>query len=521
MARPYSPPPRRYQVSHTRPIEGVLFWVQPLPLEERLLERNEQRARIEPLMRQSILARERFLRGYEHPMLGDPAQELQPVAQADQALLSALAEDITRQRTHDERIHELLSSINERLAYLEQLEISRTLPLPSDDMFNPEEFMWRSKDQLPPVAPDVSGLRPTPDRHCSDSLRAHIEFLPFADLDYAVRYNLEHLLRLHYTGDSAMADFTLRKAMYAAFVACTYSAWYFAIREQRNMDEPHYRHFWRNFVALLPEPENRRAARVFYDASRLERLAMDNRLLCRAIFAAFQCDVPLDDVKEFAAQHIRSYKCVLVKDYIPSVRSIYEYYRNFQLWIRYAMKHDLYHCSIFTGGIDEDELSRIMFSNIEPSTSPLAQRIRQAVTDDPALLTPRFNWLDKLLDVFKDVLQRNPAMRVHYDPDLPGALRPFVSAVSYDPVFPSPLRPGQPTSGDLFCLACFTHYVETCGRRATRANVMEVATQHDTEYCPRVLGVWNPANPVCNPGPAVSTHDALTNCARFHSIRDI
>jgi len=509
MARAYSPPPRRYGVSQIRPAEGTLFWVQPLPIESRLLERNEQRARIEPLMRQSILARERFLRVADRMGFPESNAALEVLVQADQAVMTALSEDLVRQYAHDQRLHELLSSINERLAYLEELEISRTLPLPESDLLDPEDFMWPSRNQLPPIAPDIRSLR------TSDGLRAHLEFLPTANLDYAVRYNLEHLLRLHFTGTEAIPDLALRKAMYAAFFAEAYCAWYFVLREHRNMSHTHYSHFWRNVVSLLPDAERRRAARVFLAAPSEER-HIGSAILARAINTAFECDIPTARVREFAEQHIRSYKCIIGKDYTPTVRTIYEYVRNFQLWIHFAREHDPNRCSVFTGGLAEVDLVRIFIDNIEPRTTRIAQHLRCAVEDKPDMLLPGLVWNGQVFDTAKDLLQRHPETRVHYDPPVPDLLRPFAAPVDFSPVFPSPTRPGQPTTGDLFCHVCFTHHVETLGRRTTRADVLATCTLHDTEYCPRVLGVWDPANPLCNPGPAVTTHDALANCLKVH-----
>lgn len=525
MARAYSPPPTRFSVSHVRPIEGVLFWGQPVPLETRLLERNEQRERIEPLMRQSILARERYLRLPEHTASEDRNAALEVLHQADQTLMTAMSEDFVRQRSHDERIHELLSSINERLAYLEELEIARTVPLPECgefDWFSPDDFMWRSRDQLPPVAPDISGLRPTPQtRLGAHRLRTHLEFLPYSQLDYAVRYNLEHLLRLHLSNDTSIPDFAMRKAMYAAFFAETYTAWYWDIREQRNMSQTHFRHFWQNCVSLLPTPERSRATRVLLQVPVDERRTRAPHHLMRAINTAFECTASEETVKEFAAQHIRASMCTLEKDYIPSVRNIYEYFRNFQLWTYYAYEHDAYRWSIFTGGLAESEIGRIFVDNIVPRTSRLAVTIQHAVTANPDMLTGNLNYVDKLFYVFRDTLQRDPTLRVHYDPPIPRALRPFAVPVNYSPTFPAAPRPGQPTSGDLFCLACFTQHIETVGRRTTRADILALCTTHDTEYCPRVIGEWDPMNPLCNPGPAVTAQEALATCTRLHFPRGI
>jgi hypothetical protein len=145
-------------------------------------------------------------------------------------VLDGVRQDLLRQSEYEHGLAQIVDDVVERVTCLERLELARAEPLPDlHDYVSPisrEELDFLSKEQLPPLAPDLRGQR-------LSRLEKNCIFLATAGVDHAALHHLDQLKRVHYL--ESPATFVTARAYHAFMFLFAFASFYCQQRDARNM----------------------------------------------------------------------------------------------------------------------------------------------------------------------------------------------------------------------------------------------------------------------------------------------
>ena len=199
------------------------------------------------------------------------------------------------------------------------------------------------------------------------------------------------------------------------------------------------------------------------------------------------------DAEEQYRRRFDAYVCEIHKDVTVSKS-------NLRRMVAFARTMDelCYHPIVFDKPLWTSlEVAWRMCSWVVPQDCGLRASLEQAYLEMPADLSP----VEYMCSILNVILRDSPHLVVHYPRHpLPEALLPRVRPVTYMITNQLQQRPFQvgtlATRRTIHCNVCYRAYFE--------GNTSVLYQHHTDEWCPAILGIWDKANPACNPGPRVT-----------------
>ena len=348
-----------------------------------------------------------------------------------------------------------------------------------------------NRHPLPPFAPKANTIQAlAEDLH-------HREYLPQVPADAIADYFLHQAYM-----EANRTPFTSRNvgtiAVCLALFVSMYDLWYAKSRPLPT-EATSFRIYWTELTSVLTSPIRIAVAPLLEAVS--DQQVQEDHVVFKTLCKGF--NVPSDPAflqENFGHVARQLLATKITKDYVSTRANLIT-----SLAVAFALNRVRERSPIWPFRLWEyrgPSLPQCFRDGLRPYQSYLYDRVHQFVCQ----LAPETPF-QPLADEIRRVTDAEPRIRVHYSPTVPVELVPYSMPPKYVIAGTLVNRVGQAdprTAKGLYCPVCAVD-VNHPNRQTARPR----KANHCVEYCPLVLGVYDPNNPLSNPGPGLTEQQAL------------